>query len=314
MRQAMNGGDWVRLLALSALWGASFLFYRMLAGELPPLMTTFGRVGLGGVFLAAMLAPRAAPISLPRARWGQFCMLALLTNLVPFTLFAWGEMRVQAGTAAILNAMTPMFSVVVGAAVFRSEALTAARVAGVVCGIAGVAVLIGPHALLGQDWPGELACLLAALSYGFAVHYARRVAGVSPPNKALGQLVAASAMLLPVVLLLDRPWALPAPSLSGWVALVGIAVPCTSVAYLLYFDLIARAGANNAALVTLLVPVSALLLGAAVLGEPITWNALGGMALIAAGLIAIDGRLPGWAIRRATARPAPPARGARARY
>ena len=312
MRQTMNGGDWLRLGALSLLWGASFLFYRMLATELPPLVTTFGRVALGGLALVAILAPRAAPIALPRAQWGRFALLAVLNNVVPFTLFAWGEMRVAAGTAAILNAMTPMFSVLVGALVWRSEALTGARVAGVLCGIAGVAVLIGPGALLGQDWPGELACLLAALSYGFAVHFARRFEGVTPANKALGQLVASSVVLLPLMLIVDQPWSLPAPSAAGWVALVGIAVPCTALAYLLFFDLIARAGANNTALVTLLVPVSALLLGAVVLGEPVTWNALGGMALVAAGLAAIDGRLLS-AIRRAPAPPPPPAPGAPAR-
>jgi drug/metabolite transporter (DMT)-like permease len=313
MRQTMNGGDWLRLGLLSGLWGASFLFYRMLATELPPLVTTFGRVALGGAALVAILAPHAAPIALPRAQWGRFLVLAALNNAIPFTLFAWGETRVAAGTAAILNAMTPMFSVVVGALVWRSEALTRARVAGVACGIAGVAVLIGPGALLGQDWPGELACLLAALSYGFAVHYARRFEGVTPANKALGQLVAASAMLLPLVVLLDRPWALPAPSTAGWVALIGIAVPCTALAYLLFFDLIARAGANNTALVTLLVPVSALLLGAIVLGEPITFNALGGMALIAAGLAAIDGRLLRLLTRRTPEPAPPPARDAPAR-
>jgi len=312
MRQTMNGGDWLRLGALSLLWGASFMFYRMLATELPPLVTTFGRVALGGLALVAILAPRAAPIALPRAQWGRFALLAVLNNVVPFTLFAWGEMRVAAGTAAILNAMTPMFSVLVGALVWRSEALTGARVAGVLCGIAGVAVLIGPGALLGQDWPGELACLLAALSYGFAVHFARRFEGVTPANKALGQLVASSVVLLPLMLIVDQPWSLPAPSAAGWVALVGIAVPCTALAYLLFFDLIARAGANNTALVTLLVPVSALLLGAVVLGEPVTWNALGGMALVAAGLAAIDGRLLS-AIRRAPAPPPPPAPGAPAR-
>jgi len=312
MRQTMNGGDWLRLGALSLLWGASFMFYRMLATELPPLVTTFGRVALGGLALVAILAPRAAPIALPRAQWGRFALLAVLNNVVPFTLFAWGEMRVAAGTAAILNAMTPMFSVLVGALVWRSEALTGARVAGVLCGIAGVAVLIGPGALLGQDWPGELACLLAALSYGFAVHFARRFEGVTPANKALGQLVASSVVLLPLMPIVDQPWSLPAPSAAGWVALVGIAVPCTALAYLLFFDLIARAGANNTALVTLLVPVSALLLGAVVLGEPVTWNALGGMALVAAGLAAIDGRLLS-AIRRAPAPPPPPAPGAPAR-
>ena len=130
---------------------------------------------------------------------------------------------------------------------------------GPVRALRGVALTVGPGALVGQDWPGELACLLAALCYGLAVHHARRIEGVTPANKALGQLIASSALLLPVVLVANPPWTLPAPSTAGWVALLGIAIPCTAIAYLLFFDLIARAGANNTALVTLLVPVSAVL-------------------------------------------------------
>jgi drug/metabolite transporter (DMT)-like permease len=307
MRQAMNGGDWLRLGALSVLWGGSFLFYRVLAADLPALTIAFGRVAIGGAVLAAMLLPRAAPVRLPRAQWGRLLLLAVLNNAVPFTLFAWGEMRISSGTAAILNAMTPMFSVVVGRLAFGGEAMTAARLAGVACGVAGVATLVGPGALLGQDLLGQAACLLAALSYGFAVHVARRIGGMTPPNIALGQLLAASLLLLPLVLAIDRPWTLAAPGMADWGALLGIAVPCTSVAYLLYFGLIARAGANNAALVTLLVPVSALLLGAVALDEPVAWNALGGMALIGAGLAAIDGRALALLTRRPAAAPPVPA-------
>ena len=310
MRQTMNGGDWLRLGALSLLWGASFLFYRMLATELPPLTTVLTRVGIGGLVLLALLSARRAPIHIPRAQWGRFLGIAALNNAIPFTLFAWAETRVSGGTAAILNAMTPMFAVLVGALVLRTEALTAARLAGVACGVAGVVVLIGPQALLGQDLLGQAACLLAALSYGFAVHFARRISGVTPPNMALGQLIASSLMLLPLAGLVDRPWALPAPSTLGWVAVIGLAVPCTAFAYLLFFSLLARAGANNTALVTLLVPVSALGLGALVLGEPITLAAVAGMALIAAGLAAIDGRVLRRLTRPAPPPPPPPARGA----
>ena len=307
MRQTMNGGDWLRLGVMSVLWGGSFLFYRILATQLPPLTTSLGRVAIGGAVLLAILAARTAPIRIPRRDWGRFLLLAALNNALPFTLFAWGETRVTGGTAAILNAMTPMFAVVVGACVFRDEKLTAGRIAGVGFGIAGVMTLVGPGTLLGQDLLGQGACLLAALSYGFAVHVARRIRGVTPPNVALGQLAASSLLLLPVALVADHPWALPAPDLAGWLALIGIAVPSTAIGYLLFFDLIARAGANNTALVTLLVPVSALLLGAAVLGEPITLNALAGMALIAAGLAAIDGRRMGKNYSASAGTAAPPA-------
>jgi drug/metabolite transporter (DMT)-like permease len=309
MRQTMNTGDWLRLGALSLLWGGSFLFYRMLAKELPPLSTVFGRVSIGAVVLLVLLVPRTAPIAVPRTEWAHIVGLAVLSNALPFSMFAWAETRITGGTAAILNAMTPMFSILVGALLW-SEKLTAARIAGVACGLAGVIVLIGPDALIGQDMLGQAACLLAALSYGFGSHFVRRITGVTPPNIALGQLIAGALMLLPLFLVLDRPWTLPAPSATGWIALLGIGVLSTAFAFLLFFDLVARVGGANTVLVTLLVPVTAIVLGAIVLGEPVTWNALAGMALIAAGLAAIDGRLLRRLTRPAPARhdpPAPPA-------
>lgn len=298
MRQTMNLGDWLRLAGLSGVWGGSFLFYRMLATELPPLTTVLGRVAVAAVVLLALLRAGGTAIYIPRSQWWRFLGMAALNNALPFTLFAWGESRVASGTAAILNAMTPMFAVLIGGVLLRTERLTAARVAGVSCGIAGVAVLMGPSALLGQDLLGQAACLTAALSYGFSMHYAKRITGVSPPNMALGQLTAATVLILPVALAVDHPWSLPSPSLTGWIALLGLAVPCTSLAYLMFFDLLRRVGGTNLSLVTLLVPVSAVFLGAVVLAEPVSWNALAGMALIAAGLAAIDGRvlrlLAGW--------------------
>lgn len=307
MRQTMNGGDWLRLGVLSVLWGGSFLFYRVLAGELPPLTTSFGRVAIGGLALLAILRVRGVKLGVRWAQMRQFVVLALLNNVIPFTLFVWGEQRVSSGTAAILNAMTPLFTVLVAGLVWRTEKLTRARLCGIAFGIAGVAVLVGPQALLGQDVLGQAACLLAAFSYGFGVPFGRRIIGVTPANMALLQLVTSSVLLLPLVLALEHPWTVAAPSLAGWASLIGIAVLSTSFAYLLFFDLLARVGAGNLSLVTFLVPGSALLLGWAVLGETVAWTALAGLALIGAGFAAIDGRLLA-AIRRAPApvpRPVP---------
>lgn len=291
MRQGMDAGDWARLAGLSVLWGGSFLFYRVLAGDMPPLTVVLGRVALGAVGLLAIMAARGQRFEIPRAQWGRIAVLAVFNNALPFALFAWAEGRVAGGTAAILNAMTPLFAALSTGLLWRSEPLTVARLAGVACGIAGVAVLVGPLALIGQDIAGQAACLLAALCYGTVIPYGRRITGVAPHAIALGQMLIATALMLPLTLAFDRPWSLPAPSLAGWGALLGIAWLSTSVAYLIFFDLLARAGATNLTLVTFLVPVSALLLGAAVLGEPVGWPALGGMALIACGLAAIDGRL-----------------------
>jgi drug/metabolite transporter (DMT)-like permease len=290
---AIQTRDWVMLAALSVLWGGSFLFYRLLAFQLPPFTTVFGRVSLGAVTLAALVMAGGAKPWPPRARWGSLALLGLLNNVVPFSLFAWGESRVSGGTAAILNAMTPIFTVLVTGLVLRSEPLTGARIAGIGCGFAGVAVLVGPQALLGQDLLGQAACLAAALAYGFAVPYARTIKGLPPSQMAFGQLVGATAILLLPMLVVDRPWRVPAPTAAGWGALLGLAVLSTGVAYLLFFRLLARIGATNLVLVTFLVPISALLLEAVVQGEAITTQALAGMALIAAGLACIDGRLFG---------------------
>lgn len=178
-----------------------------------------------------------------------------------------------------------------------TERLTPAKAAGVALGFGGVAVLVGPDALAGlgrEDLVGEGACLLGALSYAFAGIYGRRFKGLPPIKVATGQITASALVLVPVVALVDRPWALPAPSTSAWGALAGIAVLCTVLAYILYFRILAAAGATNLLLVTFLLPVSALLLGWLVLGESVAPRAFGGMALIGLGLACIDGRLLAW--------------------
>jgi drug/metabolite transporter (DMT)-like permease len=289
MQSTMNAGDWLRLAALSAVWGSSFLFYKVLGKELPPLTIVFGRVALGALVLWFALRLRGCMVRLPRDQWGNFLVLGALTA-APFALFVIGETRVSSGTAAILNATTPLFVALTTAYFYRTEVMTFAKLAGIGCGVAGVAVLVGSKALLGQDLVGQGACLLAAICYGFGLPYGRRVVGVDPASMALGQLVAATVLLVPL-LPLERPWALPTPGPAGIASLLGVAVCCTSMAYLIYFDLLMRAGAGNLSLVTLLVPVSALFLGAIVLHEPIAPTALAGMALIFAGLAVGDGRL-----------------------
>lgn len=286
----MNADDWLTLAALSVLWGGSFLFYKVLSTELPPLVTVAIRVSLGGGALALSLAARGSPVTPPRRTWLAFLVVGILNNALPFTLFAWGETRVSGGTASILNAMTPVFTLVVSAA-FGAERLTRARIAGIGCGLAGVAVLVGPEALLGQDVWGQAACLGAALCYGFGLPLSRRIRGVSPQQMAVGQLIGASVVAVPLAIALYPPASLAMPDLAGVAALLGISLLSTAAALVLFFRLLTRAGATNASLVTLLTPVTAMLLGAALLDETVTVRAIGGMALIATGFAAIDGRL-----------------------
>ena len=226
--------------------------------------------------------------------WAAFVGMGILNNVVPFSLIVFGQTRIGSGLAAILNATTPLFAVVVAHLAAPGERLTPARLAGVALGLLGVVAMVGPAALhgLGGALAAQVACLAAALSYAVAGLYGRRfqALGVAPPATAAGMLTASAALIAPLALLVDRPWTLPWPGPAAVAALLGLAALSTALAYLLYFRLLASAGATNLLLVTFLIPVSAVALGVLVLGEAIAARQVLGMALIGAGLAAIDGR------------------------
>lgn len=260
--------------------------------SLPPFTVVLGRVGFAAIILNLFLALRRDPmkLSLP---WGPFVVMGILNNVIPFSLIVWGETRVSSGLASILNATTPVFAVVVAHFATGGERMTWGRAVGVVFGVLGVVVLTGPDALRGlgsASFPGEVACLLAAVSYAVAGIYGRRFKGLPSLHVATGQLTGATIVMLPVAAITERFWMLPAPDAATWEAFAGIAVLCTALAYILYFRILATAGAINLLLVTFLLPVSALLLGWLVLGEHIAPATVAGMALIGVGLAAIDGR------------------------
>jgi drug/metabolite transporter (DMT)-like permease len=227
--------------------------------------------------------------------------MGVLNNVIPFTLIVWGQVHVASGVAAILNATTPLFGVVVAHFSTRDERMTPLKLVGVVIGIAGVAAMVGGAAVreLGSGVAGQLAILAAALSYAVAGVFGRRFGqmGISPIQVAAGQTTGSGAVLLPLSLATSG---LPAAGSGPWAAVIGLALLCTAFAYILYFRILAVSGAVNLLLVTLLVPVSAILLGAAFLGETVEPRHLVGMAAIALGLACIDGRPLGW-LRRARA-------------
>lgn len=290
----MGGREWAMLLSLAVLWGSSFFFFKVMVAALPPLTVVLGRVGLSALILNVWLVLRRDSMPASARSWGAFVVMGLLNGVIPFTLIAFGETRISSGLASILNAATPIFTVLAAHWLTVNERLTLGKIAGVAAGFAGVAVLIGPDALAGLgsgDIIGEAACLLAAVSYAFAGIYGRRFRGLDPIKVATGQITGSTFVLIPLVVVVDRPWTLPMPGAEVWGAMIGIAVLCTVIAYILYFRILATAGATNLLLVTLLLPVSALLLGWLVLGERIAPRAFGGMALIGLGLAVIDGRL-----------------------
>ena len=302
----MGNREWMLLLVLSVLWGGSFFFFKVLVAELPPFTVVLGRVGLAAVLLNVFLLLRRDPMPSSPRLWGSFIVMGILNNVVPFTLIVWGEIRISSGLASILNATTPIFTVLAAHVLTQNEQINWNKGIGVIFGFLGVAVLIGPSAIArlgGGDVAGEIACLCAALTYAFAGIYGRRFKGIPALKVATGQITGSTFVLLPIAAIVDRPWTLPMPSTHAFEAWVGIAVFSTALAYLIYFRILAVAGATNLMLVAFLLPISALLLGVFFLGEAVTWQSIAGMALIGMGLAAIDGRL--WAaVRRSRLPPA----------
>jgi drug/metabolite transporter (DMT)-like permease len=292
----MSARVWVWLLSLSILWGGSFFFAKVAIGELGPLTVVFGRVTLAALALNIALAATAKALFRRGTPWRTYFIMGFLNNVVPFSLIVWGQTHIASGLASILNATTPLFTVVVAHLLTGDEKMNGAKVAALLSGLAGVAMLIGPASLAQAHsslW-GELACLAAALSYAFAGVYGRRFKGmgVAPLEAAAGQVTASSVLILPIMLIVERPWLLPAPpSLSIWAALAGLALLSTALGYVLYFRILAAAGATNLLLVTFLMPVTAIMLGATVLGERLEPRHLAGMVLIGLGLAVIDGRI-----------------------
>ncbi|BDG74483.1 DMT family transporter [Roseomonas fluvialis] len=288
-------GEWVLLGLLSLLWGGSFFFAKVALSEVPPLTIVLARVAIAASALWLYLRLRGAAIPSSAAIWWAFCGMGFLNNLLPFSLIFWGQTFIDSGLASIINATTPLFSILIAHFLAADERLSLNKLAGIALGIAGVAVLLSAHTSSGRDgafW-GVLACLGAAVSYGFANTFGRRFKrmGIAPAVGAFGQITATACMALPLVLLVDRPWQQGMPGLVTWGALIGLALLSTALAYIIFFRLIATAGATNTSLVTLLIPVSAVLLGAGFLGERLSALQFGGMALIGLGLIVLDGRL-----------------------
>ncbi|MBT4702479.1 MAG: EamA family transporter [Rhodospirillaceae bacterium] len=290
----MSMFEWGLLIALSILWGGSFFFNGVAVRELPTFTVVSARVVLGAATLLIIM--RMMGLRMPRERriWVAFFCMGLLNNALPFCLIVWGQIYVASGVASILNATTPLFTVIVAHFWTSDEKLTGGRILGVGFGFIGVIVMIGSEAFQGlnTDLLALMAILSAAIFYAFSGVYGRRfkVMGVSPMATATGMMIASSVMLIPVVLLIDQPWNLPMPSMASLGALVGLAMLSTALAYIIYFRILETAGATNLLLVTFLLPVSAILLGIGFLDELLLSKHLLGMALIGIGLAAIDGR------------------------
>jgi drug/metabolite transporter (DMT)-like permease len=289
--------EWALLLGLSLCWGCSFVFFKVLGEALPLLTLVFARAGVGAlILLAIMLALRSR---LPRdaQTWRQFFVLGFFNCVATWVLGVWGVSQIQSGLASILNATAPVSVVLLAHFLTRDEKLNLRRSLGVVAGIVGVGVLIGPSALRnlgGAEMWAQTAMVIATVFGAYGAIYGRRFSQMPPLTVATGQMVAATLLVLPFMLIFDQPWTLPPVPPSIWLAVVAFALICTVFAYLLFFRLLASAGATNLQLATFLIPVVALFLGWIMLGETLPLRAYAGMAVISLGLILIDGRMLRW--------------------
>ena len=287
--------DAALLVFLSVLWGGGFVLAGLALRELPPVSVVFGRVAFGALFLLPLVFYFRSTMPRGLAGWMPFVVMGLLNNVIPFALVAAGQTQITSGLASIINATTPLFTVIVTSA-FGEERLTGHKVAGVLMGLAGVVILRGTDLdVSSAQTIGILLCLGGALSYGFSALWGRRrLQGVPPLTSAFCQVLCSSGMLLVLMLAIDQPWTFAMPGVTTWLSLIGLGIFATSIAYLVFYRILARSGATNVMLVTLLMPVSTIVLAHFVLGETLGLRETIGALVIGAALLVIDGRIVKW--------------------
>ena len=283
------------LVLLFVEWGGSFFFHGIALREFLTILIVTARVGLATLALLFLTRMLGQGIQLNRQILKAFFGMSFLNNVVPFSMIVWGQQHIASGVASILNATTPLFTMLIAHWFAKDEKINPRRLLGVLTGVGGVGLMMGLDLMetSGFHQLGQFAILLAAFSYGLAGVYGKRFAqlGILPLVTATGQLCASSIILLPLTLWIDQPWTMAMPSIEGMGSLLGIALLSTALAYVIYFRLLKTAGATNLLLVTLLIPVSAIILGVFFLDETLEPQHFFGMAVISLGLLIMDGRL-----------------------
>ena len=291
----MTGFEWMLLVLLSVVWGGSFFFNGIALREFPTLSIVTARLGLAALALLLLMKMLEQGIQLNRQILKAFFGMSFLNNVVPFSLIVWGQQHIASGVASILNATTPLFTMLVAHWFTTDEKINPRHLLGVLTGMGGVGLMMGLDSMESSGFHllGQSAILLAAYSFGLAGIYGKRFAqlGIQPLATSTGQLCASSIILIPLTLWIDQPWTMTIPSIKGMGSLMGIALLSTALAYVIYFRLLKTAGATNLLLVTLLIPISAIILGVFLLDESLEPQHLSGMAVISLGLLIMDGRL-----------------------
>lgn len=285
--------EWLLLLVLSMLWGSSFFFAEIALSALPPFTIVFGRTSIAALVLNVVVRVKGDRLPSSRKIWAAFLLMGLLNNLVPFSLIFWGQTQISSSLAAILNATTPVWTVLLAHVLTTDERLSVGRLGGALLGLVGVAVMVGLDALqgLGTNAIAQLSVVGAAISYACAGIYGRRFKGIPPLVVAAGQVTGTSVMMVPVLLFADGPWKSAPPTIEVWGALLSLALFGTALAYIIYFYLLSAIGATNLLLVAFLIPASAVMLGVFILGERLDARHFVGIGSIGLGLITIDGRM-----------------------
>ena len=289
----MSSRAWIELMLLSTLWGGSFFSIAIALREVGPLTAVLHRVGWAAVLLWIVVLVRGYRVPWDLRIWGAFLIMGALNNVIPFTLMSWGQTQIESGLTSILNAMTAIFGVAVAALILRDEPLSRRRLAGVALGFAGVVVVTGVDRIGALDLQSvaQYAVIAGALSYAFASVWAKLTLRGHPPElAAAGMLSGSTVLMVPLVLAGEGVPRLDLAT-STWLAIGYYAVFATAGAYLLYYRVLGMAGAGNLMLCTLLIPPIAILLGSVFLEERLALTDYLGFALIAAGLLVIDGRL-----------------------
>ena len=289
----MGAAEWGLLVLHSMLWGSAFFFIAIANREWPALSITALRLVPAAMILITVVLALKLRLPASLATWGRFVLLAAFNNFIPFVLIVWAQQEVSGGIAAVFNATTPVFALFLAHIYTHDEKLSANKIAGIVMGVAGVAILVAPD-LMGGSKAGALAKLAligAAVCYAAAAIYARSFASYPPLVIAAGQMTGALILAVPIALLLDRPWTLPAPSTAALASIIGTGVFASALASICYFTILKRAGATNALLVTLLLPMTPIVLNGVFLGERMTLREISGAVVIGLALVVIDGRL-----------------------
>jgi drug/metabolite transporter (DMT)-like permease len=276
------------LLVLASLWGASYTFIKLGVATIPPVTFIAARTLIAGLILLAIIRYRGLRLPRDGATWRRFLVQACLNSVVPFTLIAWAELRVDAGLASILNSTSPIFTFLLTVLITRHEAVTRRKLFGVIAGIAGICLIIGIQALdgLGRQLVAQLAIVAATVCYAGAAIFGKKFKNLDPLLPAAGSLVCGAALLIPVSVLIDRPWSL-SPSLSSIGALLALSAFSTALAFTIYFRLIHTLGSVGAtAQAYLRVPVG-VAIGAVFLGENLTKSAWVGLACVLVGVAAM---------------------------